>query len=151
MGTMETWRVTGVLQLVPVWQGISKKSKSSQDLLVIWASFQASVWGKEPLEWPSSSPESCKFSLILRAVFDPMPRSSSAEQLWTLLLPCSSHHLQMKSSISKNPLLKCHCIPGTVLDTLLIVTPATKNKRDTQDTQAYILMTPGERSGRRVR
>ena len=148
---METWRVSGVLQSVPVWQGISKNSKSSQDLL-IWASFQASVWGKEPLEWPSSSPElSSKFSPILRAVFDPMPHSLSPEQLWSLLPPCNSHRLQMKPSISKNPLLKCHCMPGSVLDTLLIITPATKKKRDSQDTQAYILMTPGELSGRRVK
>ena len=148
---MEPWRITSVLQPVSVWQGISKKSQPSQDLLLIWASFQASFWGVRNL-WNdpaavqnslvSSSSESCVWShgsfFNSWAVVDPSP---------SMQLPQSA----MKSSIFKNPLLKFHCMPVTVLATLLIITSATKNKRDTQDTQAYILMTPGERSGRRVK
>lgn len=37
--TMETWRDTSIMKLVPVWQGMSKVLKLPQDLLQIWASF----------------------------------------------------------------------------------------------------------------
>lgn len=142
-GTTETWRDTSILKSVPVWQGISKKPKSPQDLLQIWATFQASFWFKESLEWPSSSPElSCKFLLILRVMFEPILHSSSLEQLWTLLPPCNSHSLHMKSSIIQKLFIEFHYISGTVLDTLIITT--IMNKTDPQE--AYILMTLGELS-----